>query len=595
MMRFLHKRFIAFVLCMSVLGADILSHDVTAHFSRIISSHIEYSELNSKLYKRALHLFVDMLDPYHTLFLESEVAELVALTPEDVSMGIAAFSKGSFPHFDRVYTLYLQCYNRRQDIVQKIGTLAPDHSELSFHIPKTLKELKERIYEFIKRKMAREMQKVAWNPSHNKELTQFVVERQFAPVPLGFHELVLKACAKSLDPHSNWFTESEAAVIQERLKKELFGTGVFLEETYQGLKVTAIHPRSPAAENELLHRGDHVLAVEEHPYKAIYIVQRDGKREKITLQKEELLDHEERVRYTLHPYGSGVIATISIPSMYGNGKGPDCVTDVKNALHEIRKKHEIKGMVIDLRDNSGGFVLQAVKLAGLFIAKGVVLVSKYADGEVQYARDYTGELSYAGPLLLLTSKLTASAAEIFAQALQEYGVGLIAGDKRTYGKATMQYQNVTAKNARSYYKVTIGKYYTASGKSLQLEGVRSDIPLLSEYASYELGERYLNYPLQADTLLKNHIETLEVLHGGRFKKDPNQAVPHLRATTTDWTKMKPSLVHNSHKRLLKNKNYHLFKEHIYKNGPASFGTSDIQMSEAIDIIKDMSLIKMLEN
>ena len=583
---------VACVLCLGTLFPDIARNEVVKTFDTMLHAHIEHSELTPKLYKRALHLFIDQIDSYHTLFLEEEIEHLVSLSNEQVSEGIDRFHAGEFPHFNAIYKEYLEAYNRRQELISK-ASLTPNCSELSFHIPRTLKELKARIQEFLKRKMAQEIEKVAYDPADADKLSSYVIEKEFSPIPYGFHEIVLKSCAKSLDPHSAYFTEGEASRLKARYQKELFGTGVEVQETYLGQKVVSLHPDCLAAQKKLLQRGDAVLAVEESAKQITYSVQRNGKLQEITLQKEELLHHDERVTYSTHPFGDGVIATITIPSMYGNGSGPDCVTDVKNALHEIRKTKEIKGMVIDIRDNSGGFVLQAIKLAGLFIAKGVVLVSRYSDGDVQYARDYTGELAYAGPLVVLTSKLTASAAEIFAQALQEYGVALVAGDKRTYGKATMQYQNITAKDAKSYFKVTIGKYYTASGRSIQLEGVKSDIVMHTDCAPYEIGERYLNFPITSDCLDGTHIDTLSALHGGHFPKHPDEAVPHLSPRITEWSKMKLPLMHNSSKRMAANKNYHLFKEYIYKGAKKKFGKSDVHIAEGIALVQDMFFLKTL--
>ncbi len=99
---------------------------------------------------------------------------------------------------------------------------------------------------------------------------------------------------------------------------------------------------------------------------------------------------------------------------------------------------------------------QAVKVAGLFITNGVVVISKYSDGEVHYYRDVTETRNYSGPMVVLTSRLTASAAEIVAQALQYYGVALIVGDAQTYGKGTIQAQTVTDDSSESHFKVTVG-------------------------------------------------------------------------------------------------------------------------------------------
>ena len=107
--------------------------------------------------------------------------------------------------------------------------------------------------------------------------------------------------------------------------------------------------------------------------------------------------------------------------------------DIKEAIRSFREKGQL-GLVLDFRENSGGFLSQAVKVAGLFVSNGVIVISKYGKGEVHYLRNIVGRSFFNGPLVILTSKMSASASEIVAQALQDYGVGLVVGDERTFGK-----------------------------------------------------------------------------------------------------------------------------------------------------------------
>ncbi len=115
-----------------------------------------------------------------------------------------------------------------------------------------------------------------------------------------------------------------------------------------------------------------------------------------------------------------------------------------------------------MRENSGGFLSQAVRVSGLFISSGVVVISKYGDGSLKYYRSMDGSPHYQGPLVILVSRGSASATEIVAQTLQDYGVALVAGDIQTYGKGTIQHQTVTSDRTNSFFKVTVGRYYTVS-------------------------------------------------------------------------------------------------------------------------------------
>jgi carboxyl-terminal processing protease len=156
------------------------------------------------------------------------------------------------------------------------------------------------------------------------------------------------------------------------------------------------------------------------------------------------------------PFGDGLIAKLTLPAFYESEEGSSCEKDMRDALRKLKAKGKVLGVVLDLRENSGGFLNQAVKTAGLFITSGVIVISKYAQGELQYLRDLDGRVYYTGPLLVLTSKASASAAEIVAQALQDYGTALVVGDERTYGKGSIQYQNVTERGSGAFFKVTVG-------------------------------------------------------------------------------------------------------------------------------------------
>ena len=203
-----------------------------------------------------------------------------------------------------------------------------------------------------------------------------------------------------------------------------------------------------------------------------------------------------RRQYSFERYADGIIGKINLPSFYESAEGLSCEADLKAALRDLRKQGDLKGLVVDLRENSGGFLHQAVKVAGLFVSSGIIVISKYAHGETQYLRDIDGKSYYSGPLVLLTSRGSASAAEIVAQALQDYGTVLIVGDDRTYGKGTIQYQTVTDVSAATFFKVTVGRYYTVSGRTTQIEGVIADIQVPTYYSALAIGERYLQYPLE---------------------------------------------------------------------------------------------------
>src|SRR5581483_8038805 len=170
-------------------------------------------------------------------------------------------------------------------------------------------------------------------------------------------------------------------------------------------------------------------------------------------------------------------------------------------------QENIGGLVMDLRRNGGGSLDEAVNLTGLFIKKGPVVQAKDANGNIHVSRDRDPSVAYDGPMVVLTNRLSASASEIFAAALQDYGRAPIVGDQSTFGKGTVQTMLEIGRfipflgsdsNDAGALKLTIQKFYRVAGGSTQLRGVISDIKLPSAYDHPEIGESALKGPMPYD-------------------------------------------------------------------------------------------------
>lgn len=316
---------------------------------------------------------------------------------------------------------------------------------------------------------------------------------------------------------------------------------------------------------------------------------------RVELMREKIVMQEEKVSYSIEPFEKGFIGKINLPSFYEGG-GSSCEADVKTALRELKKQGDLRGVVLDMRENSGGFLNQAVKVSGLFISSGVVVISKYAQGETQYLRDLDGRSFYSGPLVILTSRASASAAEIVAQALQDYGTALVVGDDRTYGKGTIQYQTVTDTTAISYFKVTVGRYYTVSGRTTQIDGVQADIVVPTVYSVLPIGERYLEYPLRSDRIPSAYIDPLTDIDPRNKPWFQKNYIPNIQKKLSVWTQMLHQLQESSANRLKQNPDYILFLESLQKQQAlksiiAQNKQNDLQMQEAVNILKDMATLK----
>jgi carboxyl-terminal processing protease len=182
--------------------------------------------------------------------------------------------------------------------------------------------------------------------------------------------------------------------------------------------------------------------------------------------------------------------------------------------------------------------------------------------------------------------MSASASEIVAQALQDYGIGLVVGDSRTYGKGSIQYQTITDPSASSYFKVTVGRYYTVSGRSTQIEGVQADIHVPTAYAPYNIGERYLEYALKNDQIAPAYNDLLSDVQGATKQWFQKNYLPFLQKKQSQWVQMLPTLKKSSQHRIANNPNFQLFLKNM-EDASIDIGMNDLQMQEAVSIVKDM--------
>jgi carboxyl-terminal processing protease len=324
----------------------------------------------------------------------------------------------------------------------------------------------------------------------------------------------------------------------------------------------------------------------------------------VALRKQPIVMNEERIQTSIEKFESGYIGKISLHSFYESNDGVSSERDIKEAIRQFSQRGDLYGIVLDLRENSGGFLSQAVKVAGLFISNGVVVISKYGKGDVHYLRSIAGRQFFTGPVVILTSKMSASAAEIVAQALQDYGVGIVVGDERTFGKGSIQFQTVTDEKAELFFKITVGRYYTVSGRSTQIDGVIADIVVPTRYAPYNIGERFLEYPLPPDSVRPAYVDPLTDLDEKTQKIFEKRYLPFLQRVVPYWKRILPQLRKNSALRIGKNPDYQLFLHRIEKiknrqnelpantiDDQVKMGMEDLQMNEAVNVLRDMIFIE----
>jgi carboxyl-terminal processing protease len=314
----------------------------------------------------------------------------------------------------------------------------------------------------------------------------------------------------------------------------------------------------------------------------------------VELVRSKMTLPDQRVDVQAEPFGDGVIGKITLHSFYEGDDGISSEKDVKKAIDQLRELGPLYGLVLDMRDNTGGFLSQSIKVTGLFISSGVVVISKYSDNTMKFYRTVDGVRHYDGPLVVLISRGSASATEIVAQSLKDYGVAVIVGDEQTYGKGTIQHQTITSEGPPAFFKVTIGRYYTVSGKSTQIDGVKADIIVPSSLNFEEMGEAYLEYPLPSDWVANAYQDPLSDIDPMARKWFQKYYIPTLQQKETTWEESLPQLRINSMRRVQQNQNFQLFlkevKEKVKPIDVVSFGVNDLQMDEAVNILKDMILM-----
>jgi len=606
---------------------QISPKEAKAKIEEVLKAHVCHKSLNADLMKRTLQNFLDELDPTKTYLLSSEIS--LATQPADdlLQRALGGFKTTDYSVFHELYAVFLTAIERRNAIENEIaGMVLPMgvKSEEFKDQPwaETLEDLKTRILRikalqleaadktgaesrdrFLQRLQKRRLNREA-------ELTGQTAEEQSKVVLTH----VLKAATAALDAHTNYFTPSEANQFMIQVQQRLFGIGAQLKDDLDGLTIMRILENSPAYESMKLKINDKIIAVDNEPVVGMEITEavelirgekgtpvrltflREGEKMEIELIRGEVVLEDSRLETLLEPYGDGQIATLRLFSFYQDPKYSSA-QDMRKSLEQIKKDSKLKGVIVDLRGNAGGLLTQAVSVSGLFITKGIVVSVKDNTGKVQHLREVDGKPIWDGPLVILVNRASASAAEIVAQTLQDYGRAIVVGDEHTFGKGSFQTFtldpiNNPKINPQGEYKVTRGRYYTVSGKSPQLHGVRSDIVVPGLLSKVDIGEKFAKFPLEGDEIESHFDDDLTDLSAFQRLQLGASYRHHLQPRLSTYAPYLETLKKNSKLRLEANKSYQTTLAEIEKNNFDSpqvdfFGQSDLQYQEALHIVKDL--------
>ncbi len=638
-----------FLFCACAIQAkqpDLTPEILTKKMKEIMKAHASYKEMSPVIAERSLTNFIEELDPTKTYFIETDIDPWIHPSDHILSHVLEDYDQNKFTIYNDIYQKMLEAIARRKhlDNIVKEAELPKHVNAEEFKKLEWAKDEQELIQRLIK---VRALQLEAANKLNNEDLKEkslLRIEKRRAKYeedleskdpakhdPL-FYSKVLKALASSLDAHTAYFTPEEASQFMINVQQRLFGIGAQLRDDINGFTVVKIVEGGPAAKSKLLKLKDKIIAVNGEPVVGMDIVDavelirgeensvvtlrvirevedKSGKHEEtleVPLVRGEVVLKESRYEASYEPYGDGIIAYLKLFSFYQDPESSSA-SDLTKELQKLKEGHKVKGVILDLRNNSGGLLTQAVEVAGLFITKGIVVAIKNENGEIQYLRDIDGKTIWNGPLIVLINRASASASEIVAQTLQDYGRALIVGDDHSFGKGSFQTFTLSSStgnvNPEGEYKVTRGRYYTVSGKTPQLIGVQSDIEVPGLLIDSEVGEKYAKYPLESDSIKANFEDDLSDIP--RSQRDKISALYrfNLQKRLNTYQEYLDMLKKNSSHRVDMDINYQNFlaelkkkdKDIFEEESESKYGQNDLQLIEAYNIMQDLLFLMNMES
>jgi carboxyl-terminal processing protease len=355
------------------------------------------------------------------------------------------------------------------------------------------------------------------------------------------YDRFFNSVTRAFGPHTNYIPPASKEQFDINMRGSLEGIGALLREDDGFIKVVRIIPGSASARQGMLKAEDIIMAVAQEGEEPVDITEMrlrdavrlirgpkgeavtltvknaDGGKETIRIVRDVVQIEETFVKSTvLDSIDGRKIGYIFIPSFYrdfegskNGGKARNSTDDTRVAIQKLKEQF-VDGMILDLRDDGGGALIDAVDITGLFIESGPVVQVKNSFGDERILSDKNDSVYYDGPLVVLVNKFSASASEILAAALQDYGRAIIVGGKHTHGKGTVQTiidlnKNIPLLHLKKYedlgaLKVMIQKFYRVNGSSTQYKGVEPDIVLPNLFEHIKSGERYLDYSLPWDSI-----------------------------------------------------------------------------------------------
>jgi len=531
----------------------------------LTQGHFSPKEINDDFSKKIYAKYFENLDPEKNLFLQEDLKALQkhATTIDDEIKGAPVqFFLEAGKIFNRraeeVSAVYKDILSKPFDFTTN-ETIVTDARKLDF--PATPADRREMwrkrlkyltLQRYVDLQQARESNKGkegftvktdAQLEAEAREKVKTAMDRIFERYRLKFNdddkfEVYVNTITSMMDPNTQYFPPVDKRYFDEQLSGSFYGIGAQLTYDEGNIKIASILPGGPAQKSEgAVEVGDVIVRVgqgKEAPVELTgYIVEdavkiirgkkgtdvtltlrkKDGSLKTITLVRDKIVQDEVYVRSAVINEGGSRIGYIYLPEFYANFEDQNdphrSSVDVANEVKKL-KAEKVDGIVIDLRNNGGGSLYDVIQIAGLFIDQGPIVQVKDRQGQPQIMRDRDGGVLYDGPLAVMVNEFSASASEIFAGAIQDYGRGVVIGSTSTYGKGTVQRpigldpaNNFMSSNSDlGSLKLTLQMFYRISGNSTQQKGVVPDVVLPDYYEYLKLREKDNQESLPYDEIAK---------------------------------------------------------------------------------------------
>lgn len=369
---------------------------------------------------------------------------------------------------------------------------------------------------------------------------------------MDWFTVYMNSYTEVFDPHTNYYSPKNKEDFDTQFTGKVIGIGAIIQEKRGYLYLGALTIGAPAWKSKQLSEGDKILKVRSKPNEdpvnvvgmlsdeavrlirgekgtkvTLTVEKKDKTIKEVTMIREEVAIEDTFARSIIVSSKDGKkYGFINLPSFnadFEDEKGRNASDDIKNELVKL-KAQNVQGIILDLRNNGGGSLTEVGDILGLFMNTGPYVQVKDGNGKIQTLKNKTSAPLWTGPLVIMQNELSASASEILAGAVQDYGRGVVIGSPQSFGKGTVQTfvdlnRFLNTNDDFGSLKLTIQKFYRVTGESTQRKGIESDFKMKDFFTYAEIGERYDDYALAWDKIPAVPYQPMNYFTAQALQKD----------------------------------------------------------------------------